>query len=100
MFCKGAHYALPLLAQLDFHVISLDWTVDPVWARQQVGPNKVLQGNLDPSVLYGDEECIRKRVREMAAQFEGGWIANLGHGMYPDMDPQHLQWFLDEVHRC
>jgi len=52
-------------------------------------------------VLYGDEATVRARTREMVAAFgggKGGWIANLGHGIQPEVDPVALGWFLDAVH--
>lgn len=55
MFPKGGHYALKDLAALKYEVIGIDWTVDPVMARELVGPTKVLQGNLDPCALYADK---------------------------------------------
>ena len=103
VFAKGAHYALEELATLDYDVIGLDWTMDPVLARQRVGPNVVLQGNLDPGVLYGTEDVIRQKTRDMVKAFGGGkgkWVANLGHGIQPEVDPEALRVFLDEIHKA
>ena len=55
IFPKGGFYALKDLAQLDYDVIGIDWTVDPKLAREIVGPNKTLQGNMDPCALYADK---------------------------------------------
>ena len=52
VFPKGGHFALGPLASTAYDVISIDWTVDPKEARRLVGPNKTLQGNLDPCALY------------------------------------------------
>lgn len=99
VFAKGAHFALKELAESGYQVLSLDWTLDPQQVRRQVGDAIVLQGNLDPSVLYAEEAEVRRRTRELAERFgRRGWIANLGHGMYPDMQPEHLGWFLDQIH--
>ncbi|KAJ1947872.1 Uroporphyrinogen decarboxylase in heme biosynthesis [Kickxella alabastrina] len=110
VFAKGAHYALEQLAtETVYDVISLDWTVDPVAARQRVdaalqsasqqGRTVVLQGNLDPTVLFGDAETIRQRTAEMCRAFgPAGHIANLGHGMMPGHSPEHLRVFLEAVH--
>jgi uroporphyrinogen decarboxylase len=86
VFAKGAWYALEDLAQSDYDVISLDWTHDPVQARQRVGPKKVLQGNMDPNVLYGPQDNITKHVERIVEGFGGGkegYIVNLGHGITP-----------------
>lgn len=99
VFAKGAHYALKELSDSEYDVIGIDWTIDPVEARKQVGPNKTLQGNLDPCALYGSKESIKKRTEEMVKKFgKGRHIANLGHGIYPDVDPEHLKVFIDSVH--
>lgn len=99
VFAKGAHYALNDLAEAGFNVVSLDWTMDPRQARKEVGPNVALQGNLDPALLYAEPEVIRARVRDMLAAFGPvGHIANLGHGMHPDHNPDHAGAFIDAVH--
>jgi len=86
IFAKGAWYALEDLAQSDYDVIGLDWTHDPVQARKRVGPKKVLQGNMDPNVLYGPREHITEEVERIVKAFgggKGGYIVNLGHGITP-----------------
>ncbi len=99
VFARGAHYALRDLADAGFRVIGLDWTMDPALAREQVGSDVTLQGNLDPSVLYAAPDVIRRRVRRMLEAFgDGPLIANLGHGMHPDHHPDHARAFVDAVH--
>ena len=98
VFAKGAHYALDDLAATDYDVIGLDWTMDPQAARQAVGDRAALQGNLDPSALYAPPETIREEVRRMLTSFgPRGHIANLGHGMHPDHDPEHARAFVEAV---
>jgi uroporphyrinogen decarboxylase len=65
----------------------------------QGAPRVTLQGNLDPSVLYAPEHIIRARTTQMIQAFGtgGGHIANLGHGMMPDHDPEALRIFLETV---
>ncbi|XP_037780900.1 uroporphyrinogen decarboxylase-like [Penaeus monodon] len=100
VFPKGGHFALKELAALKYEVIGIDWTVDPALAREIVGPNKTLQGNLDPCALYADKKFIDNAVKEMIEKFgRNRYIANLGHGMYPDMDPEHLAAFVNAVHK-
>jgi uroporphyrinogen decarboxylase len=83
VFARGSHYALELLDETPYDVISLDWTIDPKNARERV-KSKTLQGNADPSLLYGTKETIRANVKTMIKSFgKKKYIANLGHGMYP-----------------
>ena len=98
-FAKGAHYALDDLADTDYDVLSLDWTMDPESARDLVGDRAVLQGNLDPCALYAPPAVLRRKVQHMLAGFgPHRHIANLGHGMLPDHDPEHAGVFVEAVH--
>jgi uroporphyrinogen decarboxylase len=57
-----------------------------------------LQGNLDPAVLYGSFEQIKTQTHAMLDAFcEQRHIANLGHGVYPDIDAEHLKCFIESV---
>ncbi len=99
VFAKDAHYALDALAETDFDVISLDWTMDPAHARDVVGDRAVLQGNLDPCALYADPDSLRREVQHMLAGFgPQQHIANLGHGMLPDHEPEQARVFIEAVH--
>lgn len=99
VFAKGANYALESLAGSGYDVIGLDWTVDPASARQLTGSKVALQGNLDPAVLYAEGPVIREEVRHMLQAFGPvGHIANLGHGVYPDHNPECVKTFVDSVH--
>lgn len=99
VFAKNVHYGLDVLADTEYDVISLDWTMDPEWARRTVGDRAVLQGNLDPCALYAAPEALRREVQHMLAGFgPHQHIANLGHGMLPDHDPEHARVFIEAVH--
>ena len=99
VFPKNVHYGLDALAETDYDVISLDWTMDPKSAREVVGDRAVLQGNLDPCALYSAPDALRREVQHMLAGFgPHQHIANLGHGMLPDHDPEHAGVFVDAVH--
>lgn len=99
VFARGAHYALDALADAEYDVIGLDWTMSPALARTVVRGRAALQGNLDPAVLYAEPEVIQREVRRMLTEFgPTGHIANLGHGMHPDHDPEHARVFIDAVH--
>ena len=99
IFAKGAHWATAELESTDYDVVGLDWTMDPVAARKQLKGRLAVQGNLDPAVLYAPADVIRQEVGRMMTGFGPvGHIANLGHGMCPDMKPEALQAFVDAVH--
>jgi uroporphyrinogen decarboxylase len=63
-------------------VIGLDWTVDMSDGRRRLGQSQVVQGNLDPAVLFADQKTITKAVQDVIAKAgRGGHIFNLGHGV-------------------
>ena len=96
-FAKGAHYALPLMKNLSANVIGLDWTMDPVQTRKLL-PGKTLQGNLDPALLYGSDQEIIKSTHAMMEKFGNEpYIGNLGHGVYPDIDPKKLKLYIETI---
>ena len=96
-FAKGAHYALPDFRDLSCHVVGLDWNMDIGSARKLL-PGKTLQGNLDPAILYGSDEQIIKSTLNMVEKFgKSQYIANLGHGVYPDMNPKKLKLFIETI---
>ncbi|EQB77463.1 uroporphyrinogen decarboxylase [Camelus ferus] len=100
IFAKDGHFALEELAQAGYEVVGLDWTVAPEKARDRVGKTVTLQGNLDPCALYASKEEIGQMVEQMLNDFgPQHYIANLGHGLYPDMDPEHVGAFVDAVHK-
>jgi uroporphyrinogen decarboxylase len=99
VFAKNVHHGLEALAATEYDVISLDWTMAPEAARHTVGDRAVLQGNLDPCALYAAPEALRREVQHMLAGFgPHRHIANLGHGMLPDHDPEHARVFVEAVH--
>ena len=103
VFAKDSnHYALEALGadKSVYDVVQLDWTIDPTAARKRVQANITLQGNLDPCALYADTDTIDDKVKDMVSKFgQQKYIANLGHGIYPDMDPKSVQTFVDAVHK-
>lgn len=97
VFAKGAWWALKEMNQLKCNTVGLDWNMDPEKAKQLLS-TKTLQGNLDPCALYGSEDSIEENVKKMLAQFEGHpHIANLGHGVYPDTDPDKVKFYIEKV---
>jgi uroporphyrinogen decarboxylase len=59
-----------------------------------------IQGNLDPVSIYADLPVLKQRVADVLAAAEGraGHIFNLGHGVMPDMNPDHVKAVVDFVH--
>lgn len=97
LFAKDAHYIIEDFAKTNCSVIGLDWTIDIANARKQA-PTKTLQGNLDPCVLYADEQKIEQEVAKMMQAFgKQQYICNLGHGVYPDVDAEKAKFFVECV---
>jgi len=98
VFAKGAYFVRKEIGQLNCRTIGLDWNMDPIYSRELIGPDKTLQGNLDPCVLYSDFKTIEKKTKEMLDKYKGGsHIANLGHGVYPDISPDAVRCFINAV---
>jgi uroporphyrinogen decarboxylase len=97
VFAKGAFFARKEMSNLNCQVIGLDWNMDISESRRMI-PHKTLQGNLDPCVLYGSFKDIEKHTKKMIKNFGGQkYIANLGHGVYPDTNPDNVKCFIDTV---
>lgn len=98
IYAKGTWHVIKELAEIGSDAMSIDWTMDPGWARKMVGEKMVLQGNLDPAILLGEKNLIRERTLQMLKSFTPGkHIANLGHGMLPTVLPDHAQVFIDTI---
>jgi uroporphyrinogen decarboxylase len=100
LFSKGANGHLPGLAATGCNALGVDWTIDLSSARALVGDHIALQGNLDPAALQASPEAIRREVgRVLASHGPGpGHIFNLGHGITPDVKPEHVGALVDAVH--
>ncbi|WP_296699168.1 uroporphyrinogen decarboxylase [Algoriphagus sp.] len=98
VFAKGAFFAREEMGRLNCETIGLDWNMGIEESRKLIGSNKTLQGNLDPAALYGNPDQVRKATNEMMEQFKGSrHIANLGHGVYPDINPEMVKVFIQTV---
>jgi len=98
VFAKGAYFVRKELGELNCETIGLDWNMDIAESRALIGATKTLQGNLDPCVLYSDDEAIVSKTKEMLQAFgPNRHIANLGHGVYPDIDPRKVKLMVDTV---
>lgn len=100
LFTKGGGAWLDAMAQTGASALGLDWTTDLGDARKRVGDRVALQGNLDPCVLYAKPEQIRDAVATTLKSFGSGTghVFNLGHGIHPGVNPDHLGALLNAVH--
>ncbi len=100
VFTKGGGLWLNQMADTGCDALGLDWVCDLRVARQQVGARVSLQGNLDPTILCGTPSVIRHEVASVLERFGrgSGHVFNLGHGITPDVPPEHLAIMIDAVH--
>jgi uroporphyrinogen decarboxylase len=100
LFSKGAGQHLATLADTGCSGLGVDWTTDLADARQAVAGRVALQGNLDPAVLRSNPEVIRREARRVMDSYGNhpGHVFNLGHGITPEVDPEHVKVLVDEVH--
>ena len=105
LFGKGNAPHLEALAATGTDAVGVDWLVGMDEAARRIGGKVALQGNLDPATLYGSPQAIAReaaRVLDDYAAGNGGsregHVFNLGHGMSPDMDPEHVAALVEAVH--
>jgi uroporphyrinogen decarboxylase len=98
VFAKGAWFALEDMAATGAHGLGIDWCIKPELARQFAGNNITLQGNFDPAKLLAPIPEIEKSVKEMLKGFgRQRYIANLGHGILPNVPVDHARAFVETV---
>lgn len=98
LFPKGSWYALKELSESSAAGIGIDWCIAPEFARQLTNNKIVLQGNFDPAKLLAPIPEIKKAVKEMIDAFGvQNYIANLGHGITPNIPVDHARAFVDAV---
>ena len=100
LFTKGGGLWLEQLAATGADALGLDWTVNLGQARERVGRQVGLQGNLDPAVLFAGPEQIRAEVARTLASFGGGsgHVFNLGHGISQFTPPESVAVLVEAVH--
>ncbi|MDA9666759.1 uroporphyrinogen decarboxylase [Luminiphilus sp.] len=99
VFTKGGGQWLEAIADCGADAVGLDWTTDIGAARERVGDRVCLQGNMDPTLLNASPERIREEVGQILTSFgEGnGHVFNLGHGITPGINPDHVAAMVDAV---
>ncbi|VAW80863.1 Uroporphyrinogen III decarboxylase [hydrothermal vent metagenome] len=100
LFTKGGGHWLNDMAETGCDALGLDWTINIADARKQVGDQVALQGNMDPCILYSSPERIKQEVGAILENFGhgSGHIFNLGHGIHPTIDPEHMGAMISAVH--
>jgi len=100
LFTKGGGQWLNQMADTGCDGLALDWTMNIAEARKQVGDRVALQGNMDPNTLYASPETIRNEAAKILKDFGqgSGHVFNLGHGITPDINPDHVKVLVDSVH--
>ncbi len=100
LFTKGGSQWLEDVADTGCDAVGVDWTINIGAARARVGERVALQGNMDPCVLYASPDRIREEVASVLASFGrgNGHVFNLGHGVHPRIDPEHVGAFVNAVH--
>ena len=98
VFAKGCWYALEEMSQSKAAALGVDWTCSPEMARKLTGGKKVLQGNLDPAWLLAPIDQIKEKTQQMIRAFgKEHYIANLGHGILPEVPVEHARAFVEAV---
>jgi uroporphyrinogen decarboxylase len=98
LFAKGAWHSLGSMAATGATALGIDWCITPQMARELAGSDVVLQGNFDPAKLVSPIPVIKKEVKQMLSAFGGQrHIANLGHGILPNIPVDHAKAFVETV---
>lgn len=98
VFAKGAWHSLESMAATGASGLGIDWCITPQLARQFAGNNVTLQGNFDPAKLLSPIPVIQQEVKKMLKAFgPGRHVANLGHGILPNVPVDHARAFVDTV---
>lgn len=99
-FGVGTGELLAAMGEAGADVVGVDFRVPLDEAARRVGPGRALQGNLDPAAVFAPWPAVEERVRAVLAAAEGleGHVFNLGHGVLPDMNPDHVKALVQMVH--
>ncbi|MBK8958148.1 MAG: uroporphyrinogen decarboxylase [Proteobacteria bacterium] len=100
VFTKGGGPWLESIAASGCSAIGLDWTVDIGEVRRRLGDDITLQGNLDPAVMLTNPDVVASEARRIIDSMGAGGrhIFNLGHGITPEVPPEHVSVLVDTVH--
>jgi uroporphyrinogen decarboxylase len=101
LFTKGGGLWLEAMTDSGYDALGLDWQTDIQKARARVGDKVALQGNMDPVALYAQPAIIVEKVKAILHKYGkgSGHVFNLGHGILPDINPDHVKAMVDAVHQ-
>jgi uroporphyrinogen decarboxylase len=99
-FGVGTGELLGAMGEAGADVVGVDWRIPLDDAARRIGPEKAVQGNLDPAVLFAGWDAVEAEVRRIAAEGKAapGHVFNLGHGVLPETDPDVLTRVVELVH--
>ncbi len=104
IFTKGGGQWLEMIAASGCHAVGLDWTIELSDAKNRIGGQVSLQGNLDPYALFAPPEVVAEQAKKLLNSYGKGYghIFNLGHGIDPQTPPEHVAALIETVHhhRC
>lgn len=96
LLVSGSAGVLERMPKSGVDIVSLDWTVDMAEARARLGWDVIVQGNMDPGVLFGSQEFIRERILDTIRKAgKKGHIFNLGHGVLPGTPEDNVRFFFE-----
>ena len=96
LYISGSAGVIERMAKTGVDIISLDWTVDIKEASERIPDSIGIQGNIDPGILFGDEDTIKKRIDETFEKIKGRkYILNLGHGILPGTPESNAKTFFE-----
>jgi uroporphyrinogen decarboxylase len=100
LFTKNGGQWLSQMVMSGADALGIDWTLSLQEARDRVQDKIVLQGNMDPAILYSSPDRIRQEVATILQSYGSGTghIFNLGHGIHPDIPPEHVEILVNAVH--
>lgn len=101
-FANGGSSYLELQKDMGCDMIAVDWSIDMAQARQILGPDIPISGNIDPTILFGTKEQIEQAVRDCIDKAGGPGnkhLLNLGHGVMQGTPEEAVGWLVDECKR-
>jgi uroporphyrinogen decarboxylase len=96
LYISGSAGVLERMGKSGVDIVSVDWTVDMAEARQRLGANMGVQGNVDPCALFGSKDFIRDRILDTIQKAgRSKHILNLGHGILPNTPEENAAFFFE-----
>lgn len=99
-FSTGTCGSLKVIRNYPCDALGIDWRMSLKDAIKIIGPDKTIQGNLDPSALFLPKEALKNETLRILKEGElaRAHVFNLGHGVFPDTDPDKVKWLVELIH--